>query len=25
LLERRKIIPRVLDKIMEHIEKFYEL
>ncbi len=25
LLERKKIIPRVLDKIMEHIEKFYEL
>jgi len=25
LLERKKIIPRVLNKIMEHIEKFYEL
>ena len=25
LLDRKKIIPRVLDKIMEHIEKFYEL
>ena len=25
LLERKTIIPRVLDKIMEHIEKFYEL
>lgn len=25
LLERKKIIPRVLGKIMEHIEKFYEL
>ena len=25
LLERKKIIPRVLDKIMEHIEQSYEL
>ena len=25
LLERRKIIPRVLDKIMDYIGKFYEL
>jgi len=24
LLERKKIIPRVLERIMEHIEKFYE-
>ncbi len=24
LLERKTIIPRVLDKIMEHVEKFYE-
>ncbi len=25
LLERKKIIPRVLDRILSHIEKFYEL
>jgi len=25
LLERKKIIPRVLEKILSHIEKFYEL
>ena len=25
LLQRRKVISRVLEKVMQHIEKFYEL